>query len=392
MKRFHSPINKSISLFLAFILTAGTLTAFFLSSSSVTDAYAISDVKKDEILCNNINFNLNDLDVDSIPEPLSSLLQDQAETENTDGSTGTIGNGENRFGYDKDFSFICKNNNNNTLIVSPTSPPSQPPCNVTVDTISGIFNPVSIAYDSANERMYVGSGSGTLPTNPLNSTVYVIDTTTNTVIDTILVGNGAISIAYDSANERMYVVILEDDSVYVIDTTTNTVIDTITVGDAPFDIAYDPVNKRMYVTNSDSDDVSVIDTITNTVIDTITVGFTPVDIAYDPVNHRMYVPNSDTGTNTVSVINLCPRTAELQQEQQSTNDIIATTANNNNDDTMIKNIIQHQDIPTKDITINNNIIEQEEEQKLADEQKIQRSNVMSPPSLPKNTIQVGNFY
>jgi hypothetical protein len=58
---------------------------------------------------------------------------------------------------------------------------------------------------------------------------------------------------------------------------------------------------------------------------------------------------------------------------------------------MIKNIIQQQDIPTKDITINNNIIEQEEEQKLVDEQKIQKSNVMSPPSLPKNTIPVGNF-
>ena len=36
---------------------------------------------------------------------------------------------------------------------------------------------------------------------------------------------------------------------------------------------------------------------------------------------------------------------------------------------MIKNMIQQQDITTKDITINNNIVEQEEEQKLADEQK-----------------------
>jgi hypothetical protein len=37
-----------------------------------------------------------------------------------------------------------------------------------------------------------------------------------------------------------------------------------------------------------------------------------------------------------------------------------TTANNKNDHTMIKSIIQHQDITTKDIVINNNIIEQEE--------------------------------
>ena len=37
--------------------------------------------------------------------------------------------------------------------------------------------------------------------------------------------------------------------------------------------------------------------------------------------------------------------------------MIMTTANNNNNDhTMIKNIIQHQDI-TKDVTINNNVVE-----------------------------------
>ena len=64
----------------------------------------------------------------------------------------------------------------------------------------------------------------TFPTNPLNSTVYVIDTTTNTVIDTVLVGNEVISLAYDAVNERMYVVNLQDGTVSVIDTTTNTVI------------------------------------------------------------------------------------------------------------------------------------------------------------------------
>ena len=59
-----------------------------------------------------------------------------------------------------------------------------------------------------------------------------------------------------------------------------------------------------------------------------------------------------------------------------------TTAHNKNDHTMIKSRIQHQDITTKDIVLNNNIIEQEEEQKPADEQKIQKSNIMSQPSLP----------
>ena len=45
------------------------------------------------------------------------------------------------------------------------------------------------------------------------------------------------------------------------------------------------------------------------------------------------------------------------------------------------NIVQPKDITTKYTTVKN-IIEQKKEQKLAQEQKIQISNIMSPPSLP----------
>ena len=75
------------------------------------EVHAISsDFEKDKIDCNNINLNLNGLDVDEIPEPLRNILQSQAETEeDADIGTGTFGNGENRFGYDKDFSVVCVN-------------------------------------------------------------------------------------------------------------------------------------------------------------------------------------------------------------------------------------------------------------------------------------------
>ena len=70
-----STARKTISLFLAFILTAGTITALFPSSSlSMEDAYAFSGVEKDKIECLNANFNLNGLDVDAITEPLRNLL------------------------------------------------------------------------------------------------------------------------------------------------------------------------------------------------------------------------------------------------------------------------------------------------------------------------------
>ena len=160
-----------------------------------------------------------------------------------------------------------------------------------------------IAYDPVNKRMYVNVFDNFVVNNTIfgNSTVSVIDTTTNTVNDTIP-ADSPFGIAYDPVNKRMYVANVGD-TVSVIDTTTNTVNDTIPVGDFPQHIAYDPVNERIYVTNLNNHTVSVIDTNTNTVIGKqIQVGDGPSGIAYDPVNERMYVTNRFD--DTVSVINI----------------------------------------------------------------------------------------
>ena len=149
-----------------------------------------------------------------------------------------------------------------------------------------------IAFDSANDRMYV--------TNYSDNTVSVISTATNSVIATVSVGEYPYGIAFDSENNRMYVTNYGGDTVSVISTATNGVIATISVGESPISIAFDSANNRMYVTNTTDDTVSVIDTATNSVIDTISVGDTPRGIAFDPVNNRMYVTNR--GDNTVSVI------------------------------------------------------------------------------------------
>jgi len=91
----------------------------------------------------------------------------------------------------------------------------------------------------------------------------------------------------------------------------------------------------------------------------------------------MYVNNSND--NTVSVINLCPRPAELSQQLPNTNRIVMTTANNNNDP-FIKNTMPQKNIGG----LNNKTIQEDEEiQKLAVEQKIQKNNIMSPPSIPR---------
>ena len=61
----------------------------------------------------------------------------------------------------------------------------------------------------------------------------------NTVTATITVGDRPDGIAFDSANNRMYVTNYNDDNVSVINTATNVVDATITVGDGARGIAFE---------------------------------------------------------------------------------------------------------------------------------------------------------
>mgnify|MGYP000150237645 CR=1 FL=1 len=162
-----------------------------------------------------------------------------------------------------------------------------------IATISVGSSPQGIAFDSANNRMYVA--------NYGPNTVSVINTATNAVIATISVGSNPYDVAFDSANNRMYVANYGGNTVSVIDTSDNSVDpSTISVGSGPRDITFDSANNRMYVTNTGSNNVSVINTATNAVIATISVGSSPRGVAFDSANNRMYVVNN--GPNNVSVI------------------------------------------------------------------------------------------
>jgi hypothetical protein len=145
LKIIPSTTRKTISLFLAFMLIAGTITFIFPSSSFTKEVHAISDYElmkrddynskyvqynKENIDCTNFNLNGNGLDINTIPESLSGLAAAaQGETGDSEIDTGVYGTKENRFGsYDsnkKDFLYKCINNNDNEFIVSPT--PSIPP-------------------------------------------------------------------------------------------------------------------------------------------------------------------------------------------------------------------------------------------------------------------------
>ena len=159
--------------------------------------------------------------------------------------------------------------------------------------------PYGIAYNSANNNMYVANFG--------SSTVSVISGSTDSVIATILVGRFPIWIAYAPPNNKLYVTNLGSNDVYVINGATNKVIKNIPVGNGPFGIAYNPSNNNVYVANSLDGTVSVINTSTDTVVSTIELlnvvspsTAEPYAPAYSSANGgAMYVG----GDGQVSVIN-----------------------------------------------------------------------------------------
>ena len=153
--------------------------------------------------------------------------------------------------------------------------------------------PIAIAYDSANNYIYV--------CNSMSNNVSVINDATNLVIASISVGRWPDAVAYDSANNYIYVANSWSNNTSVINGTTNSVIGSIKVGSAPDAVAYDCANNYIYVCNVVSDNVSVINGYTNSVISSISVGHSPVGVAYDSVNNYLYVAN--VISSNVSVIN-----------------------------------------------------------------------------------------
>jgi hypothetical protein len=122
---------KINALFLTIVLIAGTITLMFPSSitaSAQTEQYYGmdkdrkshgKDVSVKSVKCNNINVNVNGLELNLTSVPfLSKLLASEAnEGERGAGSYGSDGNyGGGQSGSDKDFKFICINNNNNTVV------------------------------------------------------------------------------------------------------------------------------------------------------------------------------------------------------------------------------------------------------------------------------------
>ena len=184
-------------------------------------------------------------------------------------------------------------------------------------------NPNMVAYDSANGDVYA--------TGTDNSSVTVIDGSTNTVVKTLPTGGSPVGVFYDPQDGDLYVSCKNSTNLTVIDGATNTLApslafpwypgwvaaDTrdglvyvggpnavypvypgngtigrkIPVGTGPWGIAYDPSNDYLYVADNGGSNVTVINATLNRTIASLPVGLGPTGVLYVPANGVVYVAN-----------------------------------------------------------------------------------------------------
>lgn len=182
--------------------------------------------------------------------------------------------------------------------------------NTVIATISDLYSPKAIASSSNGMQMYmIASGlvsKGSVGSVPL-TLFYIIDTLTNTVtsVTPFNLGIGLqansvpiySSLAITPDGTRAY--ITHPAGISVIDLSINALIQTINVGTDPWGIAITPDGSRAYVANNGSSDISVLDTVTNTVLQTIYTGAAPSYIAINPSGSLAYAINPGEGNYSV---------------------------------------------------------------------------------------------
>ncbi len=148
--------------------------------------------------------------------------------------------------------------------------------------------PDGLCYDSIDAKAYCGTD---------DQGVAVINT--SLLVTHVPTGHRSIPACYNPRQNMVYCTDQDtfDTTVIVIDCSTDVVVATVAVGNQPKLAYYNAINNKVYCVNYRSCDVSVIDAATNEVVVTIPVDSYPTAIAWNTAQNRTYVACSPPGSN-----------------------------------------------------------------------------------------------
>jgi YVTN family beta-propeller protein len=167
--------------------------------------------------------------------------------------------------------------------------------------------PDGLAYDAANQEIYVANFAG--------NSVTVLSASNGTILTTIGLpppggfGGGPDAVAVDSRSDLVFISVLGCNcggpgNVTIINGSDNRILGGVETGGGPSAVAYDPQNNAFYVAESYTDSVLAFDASNDSFIGGTSVGGSPQGIAVDSENGGLYVANS--GSGNVSVVSQDP--------------------------------------------------------------------------------------
>lgn len=132
------------------------------------------------------------------------------------------------------------------------------------------YVPTAFCYNSLANKVYCGAES-----------VYVIDGASDSVLATVPAGVWCEnSLCYNPQDDKVYAANIEDSSVTVIDGTTNQVLTTIRVGRVPYGLCYNWQNDKVYCPSNYDNTLSVIDGATDSVLAVLAIPGGPKRVCY----------------------------------------------------------------------------------------------------------------
>lgn len=151
--------------------------------------------------------------------------------------------------------------------------------------------PKALVWDSTDNRVFCASYE--------DSSVTVIDGTTNGVLQTIRVGAFPTALLWIPGANKVFCANYGDSSVTVIDAAMNQVLETVRTGPYPNALCWNETDNKVYVANYRGQSVTVIDGATNQVITTVQVDTGPIALCWNRAVNKVYVANWTSSTVTI---------------------------------------------------------------------------------------------